>query len=386
MATLPATHGAGCVLPVVHACPAQHGSHSLALRTSVRLVHRPDGHGSAAADAFAQNEPASHGTHTVAPAAGCTVPASQASHVPWAPFGCTVPGAHGVGVAAPVEHDEPAGQAMQSAADVMKGLVWFWYRPLGHGSAALAPSSQYAPTSHATHAVRPASFWYVPASHFSHVPFPVSLCTVPALHGSGCCAPVVQKCANGQAWHSLAAANPLSLPNRPASHESAALLPKGQYTPSPHASHAVAPAEPCSVPAAHGAQLLKPLALATLPAAHGVGCVAPVPQLCPGQHASHSSALRASVRLVHRPDGHGSAAADALAQYEPASQGSHIVCPASACTFPAKHASHVPIVLSGCTVPGAHGLGCGAPVLHDEPAGQAMQSSALAMNGLVWFW
>ena len=69
--------------------------------------------------------------------------------------------------------------------------------------------------------------------------------------------------------------------------------------------------------------------MATAPAAHGVGCVAPVLQLCPGQHASHSSVLRASVRLVHRPDGHGSAAADALAQYEPASHATHAVLPVS---------------------------------------------------------
>ena len=68
------------------------------------------------------------------------------------------------------------------------------------------------------------------------------------------------------------------------------------------------------MPALHGVQLLEPVALATLPATHGVGCVAPVLQLCPGQHASQPSALCTSVRFVHRPDGHGSAAADALVQ------------------------------------------------------------------------
>ena len=35
---------------------------------------------------------------------------------------------------------------------------------------------------------------------------------------------------------------------------------------------------------------------------------------------------------------------------------------------------------------GAHSAGAIEPVAHDEPAGQAMQSSALVMNGLVLFW
>ena len=223
-----------------------------------------------------------------------------------------------------------------------------------------------------------------------HEPCAVSFCAVPALHSSGCCAPVLQKLPAGHLWHPSAASSPLALPKRPAGHESAALLPSGQYTPSPHASHAVLPGSACSSPAAQSTQLPKPVAFATLPAAHGAGWVAPVLQLCPAQQASHSSAPPTSVRLVHRPDGHGSAAADALAQYEPASHGSHAVCPASVCTVPATHASHVPIATLGWTVPGAHGVGCAAPVLHDAPAGQAMQSSALVIAipiaRMVSFW
>ena len=117
------------------------------------------------------------------------------------------------------------------------------------------------------------------------------------------------------------------------------------------------------MPAAHGAQLLKPLALATLPAAHGVGCVAPVLQLWPGQHAAQSSALRASVRLVHRPDGHGSAAADALAQYAPSSHSMHPVAPAPGWKLPDPHPSHDAASPCTDTVPGAHKLGWVAPVL-----------------------
>lgn len=52
---------------------------------------------------------------------------------------------------------------MQLAALLSPGVLE--YEPLVHGSAADAPSAQYEPAGHRSHAVLPASFWKVPATH-----------------------------------------------------------------------------------------------------------------------------------------------------------------------------------------------------------------------------
>ena len=69
-------------------------------------------------------------------------------------------------------------------------------------------------------------------------------------------------------------------------------------------------------------------------------------------------------------DGHGNGAADALAQYAPASHGSHAVCPAASWNVPAAPLPHAPCAVSFCAVPALHRSGCCAPVLQKLPAGQ----------------
>ena len=86
--------------------------------------------------------------HAVEPAAGRNVPAGHMSQ-----DGCPVafwkvPGLHGVGFAAPVEHEWPAGHTMQWAALVITGMSTFWYRPAGQGSGSAQPMGQKEPGSH----------------------------------------------------------------------------------------------------------------------------------------------------------------------------------------------------------------------------------------------
>merc|ERR1711995_180132 len=120
----------------------------------MRLVHRPDGHGSAAADALAQYEPSSHTMHTMAPASGWKLPDPHPSHDAASASTDTVPGAQSVGCCAPVLQKLPAGHAWHpSAASSPLSLP---KRPAGHESAALLPSGQYTPSPHVSHAVAPA--------------------------------------------------------------------------------------------------------------------------------------------------------------------------------------------------------------------------------------
>ena len=66
------------------------------------------------------------------------------------------------------------------------------YVPSLHGKAAEAPSAQYDPAGHVSHAVLPLSSWYLPVSHLSQDPWPVNGCTVPALHSVSAVEPVEQ--------------------------------------------------------------------------------------------------------------------------------------------------------------------------------------------------
>ena len=66
-AIVPAAHGVGTVLPVEHEWPALHAVQLSACHRSVPLEYEPDGHGSGADAPSAQNEPATHAAHAVAP-------------------------------------------------------------------------------------------------------------------------------------------------------------------------------------------------------------------------------------------------------------------------------------------------------------------------------
>ena len=66
-AKLPGKQGVGAVLPVEHAWPTGHAVQLSACHKSVPLEYEPDGHGSGADAPSAQNDPATHAEHAVAP-------------------------------------------------------------------------------------------------------------------------------------------------------------------------------------------------------------------------------------------------------------------------------------------------------------------------------
>ena len=55
------------MLPVEHEWPTEHAVQLSACHRSVPLEYEPDGHGSGADAPSAQNEPATHAAHAVAP-------------------------------------------------------------------------------------------------------------------------------------------------------------------------------------------------------------------------------------------------------------------------------------------------------------------------------
>ena len=127
------------------------------------------------------------------------LPATQSVHSFWPATGCTVPGLHGLCVSEPVEHDEPAGQAVHWPSlprpDVLLN------DPSLHGSGADAPASQYEPAVHSKQDVWPCPDWYVPASHLTHARWLAAGCTVPGLHGSGTSEPAEHEEPAGHAVH-----------------------------------------------------------------------------------------------------------------------------------------------------------------------------------------
>ena len=108
-----------------------------------------------------------------------------------------MPGLHGLWSSEPVEHDEPAGQAVHwPAAPNPNSLL---NEPSLHGSGAEAPSSQYEPGVHSKQAVRPLSFMNRPASHLAQLSCPPSGCTVPGLHSVGSTEPAEHNAPGGHA-------------------------------------------------------------------------------------------------------------------------------------------------------------------------------------------
>ena len=91
-----------------------------------------------------------------------------------------MPGLHGLCVNEPVEHDEPAGQAVHWPSLPRPSTLL--NEPSLHGSGALLPSSQYEPATHSKHAVWPLSFMNLPATQSAHSFWPAAGCTVPGLH------------------------------------------------------------------------------------------------------------------------------------------------------------------------------------------------------------
>ena len=175
--------------------------HWLLLPRPAVLLKVPSKQGSAADAPSRQNEPGEHSTQAVMPVSAWNRPASHLAQLPCSASGCTVPGLHSVGVAEPVEQNEPDGQPMQSSEELMKSRSPFWKRPDGHGSPADAPSVQYSPPAQSRHDVAPGLPMNLPASHFWHEPCVVLGCTLPGLHSVGAVAPVEQKAPAGHVSH-----------------------------------------------------------------------------------------------------------------------------------------------------------------------------------------
>ena len=81
---------------------------------------------------------------------------------------CCTAGAARLGGQGAVEHDGPSGHAVHCSAKPRPSTLL--KVPSWHGSAADAPSPQYEPATHSTHAVAPASAWYLPTAHLAHGP------------------------------------------------------------------------------------------------------------------------------------------------------------------------------------------------------------------------
>ena len=202
---MPGEHSVGSAAPVEQKAPKGHATQSSSFviemlsAASVPFWWRPDGHGSAADAPASQYEPAAHSKHAVSPCPCWYVPASHVAHVSCCAAGCTVPGLHSLCASEPVEHEEPAGQAVHWLAAARPGVLL--KEPSVHGSGAEAPASQYEPATHSKHAVLPLSFMNLPATQSGQSFCPPSGCTVPGLQRVCTSEPVEHEEPEGQAEH-----------------------------------------------------------------------------------------------------------------------------------------------------------------------------------------
>ena len=181
----PGLHATGGAPPPAHEYPAAHSKHSGTPLASDTLPNFPGAlvAGSSRLLPTGQKRPSAHRMHAAAPLAFWNVPDGHRLHLPLRSCAAWLPAAHGVGMVEPVVHACPAGHASHLAALVR--LVRLEYEPSLHGSAAAAPSTQYAPCSHALQLVVPSASWYEPAGHGTHAAARGSAADVPAAHARG---------------------------------------------------------------------------------------------------------------------------------------------------------------------------------------------------------
>ena len=86
------------------------------------------------------------------PSKGMNLPAAHRTQLSCSTTGFTVPGAQSVALIDPTGQKVPTSHAMQSASLVIV-IDTFVRLPPAHGSAAVAPTSQYAPSRQPLHAV-----------------------------------------------------------------------------------------------------------------------------------------------------------------------------------------------------------------------------------------
>ena len=196
---VPGAHAVGAVEPVAHAEPAGHAVQSLASSSPGRLEKLPAGHASWADAPRGQKLPPVHRLQLVAPTSSWYSPLAHGVHSAAPGSSAKVPREQIAGAVAPAEHDEPAGQLVQSrAAPTPERLD---QDPAGHGSSAEAPGEQYCPSEQARHAVCSVAFWYEPALHAAHDDIASNGATLPGAHGCGGAAPPPHELPRGQLKH-----------------------------------------------------------------------------------------------------------------------------------------------------------------------------------------
>ena len=119
-------------------------------------------------------------SHAVPPSAARKEPAAHLAHRSVPLVAAMVPGAQSVGAVAPVAHDEPGGQLVQSSCDVAPAVAR--KLPASHAVGALTPASQYEPAGQSLHAVAPPADWYLPATHESQLLWPLVAVKEAGLH------------------------------------------------------------------------------------------------------------------------------------------------------------------------------------------------------------
>ena len=124
---------------------------------SMLAEYVPSAHGRGALAPSAQYEPAVQGLQVGCPSVSWYVPAAHLTQLPIFTLGWTVPGLHWVCSELPVGAKEPTVVSVQSPT--LLRLVKLEYEPSAHGSAALAPSGQYAPGVHGLQRSLPSTSW-----------------------------------------------------------------------------------------------------------------------------------------------------------------------------------------------------------------------------------
>jgi len=194
-ATLPASHATGAVAPAMHSEPSGHVWQMNSDVAFSAPLHEPAAHrtGALAPASGPQYVPAAQPMHTVAPSNGAWLPAGHGVHTPVSASAAKVPGAHGAMLSAPVTPSpfakKPAGATSQSST-LLRGVdarvpVPAMNRPAGQSVGSFAPSSQYEPNGHVSHAVAFGAVMYLPLSHATHALSPPVAAREPGGHAIG---------------------------------------------------------------------------------------------------------------------------------------------------------------------------------------------------------
>ena len=159
----PALHGSGAVEPVGAHSPLTTLTHCTSAFSPVLSDQVPPGQGvGALLPSLPQYEPTGQTLQLLVPTSSWYSPGEHGVQLLRPVSGCALPGLQSFGSTAPVLHAEPAGQAAHCS--LLPSPTVLLCVPATHGKAAEAPSSQYEPAGHSTHAVCPLPAWKRPAA------------------------------------------------------------------------------------------------------------------------------------------------------------------------------------------------------------------------------